>query len=452
VRHVSSNIIMSDTKQPLSNLYTVLEGKHSTVLVFGFIYNLLNPSLVVTVQHVEKVVKQKWFKRVLTQEVHYDAILVMAHMGTDDPSVKVIRDEIRMHVGDKVPIQFITGHTHHRRYALVDDLSASFEAGRYLDTVGFVSFPTGGTVELAGGNATHLFQHVFLDANVETLQETLMTPELATPLGEEVSGFIQRTQRSLGLDKKIGCAPQDYYVNRSLEEEDSLWRLYRDEVVPTQLGEGRSTHRAILVHQGSWRYDLLEGDDLVYDDIVSVSPFSEPVYLVGKMLGSLILRLNRTLNFNATPFYNTLPEYILAGTIDPNKHCELYCHHFELDDIIKELKRLNSNLILDPVAMINLTSTSIWTSFVLDQWPCPGEKGIPIPWLDNGNKTISGEADPPSKWLLGALLTFGIIFLCGGLFACWVCVDQFCWCGSTTVFDHGELEAMNEEEIDGEFT
>jgi hypothetical protein len=440
---------MSDTKEPLSNLYLFLEGKHSTVLVFGFIYNLLNASPVVTVEQVEKVVKQEWFKNLLAQESAYDAILVMAHMGTDDPLVKVIRDEIREHAGDEIPIQFITGHTHHRRYARVDDLSASFEAGRYLDTVGFVSFPNWGTAEMFGGNATHLFKHVFLDANVETLQETLMTPELATPLGEEVSGFIQRTQRSLGLDRKIGCAPQDYFVNRSIEEEDSLWRLFRDEVVPTQLGEGPSTHRAILVDQGSWRYDLLGGDDLVYDDIVSVSPFSEPVYLVGKMFGSLILRLNRTLNFNATPYYNTLPQYVLAGTIDPNEHCELYCHHFELDGITKELKRLDSNLVLDPVAIVNLTSTSIWTSFVLHQWPCPGEKGTP--WLDKGSKIMSGETNPPSKWLLGVTLTFGIIFLCGGLFACWVCVDQFCCCGST-VFDDSELEPMNEEETDGEFT
>jgi hypothetical protein len=158
-RHLSSNIIMSDTKEPLSNLYLFLEGKHSTVLVFGFIYNLLDPSPVVTVEQVEKVVKQEWFKNLLAQESAYDAILVMAHMGTDDPLVKVIRDEIREHAGDEIPIQFITGHTHHRRYARVDDLSASFEAGRYLDTVGFVSFPNWGTAEMFGGNATHLFKH-----------------------------------------------------------------------------------------------------------------------------------------------------------------------------------------------------------------------------------------------------------------------------------------------------
>jgi hypothetical protein len=44
--------------------------------------------------------------------------------------------------GFDMPVQFVTGHTHYRGFRVLDDYSTSVEAGRYLDTVGFVSFPS----------------------------------------------------------------------------------------------------------------------------------------------------------------------------------------------------------------------------------------------------------------------------------------------------------------------
>jgi hypothetical protein len=328
-------------------------------------------------------------------------------------------------------------------------LSASVEAGRYLDTVGFVSFPNKETVETVDREtATSLFRHVFLDANVESLKEALSTEELTTPFGKEVSSFIQNTRQSLGLEMKLGCAPQDYFLNRSLEADDSLWRLYREQVVPTQLQQESPTNRASLLSQGSWRYDLFGGGIVVYDDMVAVSPFDEPVYFVGKFSGSTVLLLNKTMNKDATPFYNTLPAFILSGTVDPNQDCELYCHHFELENITEALLKINSDMAFSPVTT-NLTSTNIWTSFVLDQWPCPGDEGLGNPWFANHPKQSTGDEDQRNILVVGLTVAGALTFLIGGLFTCFILMKILC-CDPNDYDDDYEMDAFNEEEEDGE--
>jgi hypothetical protein len=108
-----------------------------------------------------------------------------------------------------------------------------------LDTIGFISFPTTTTVLMADNNssAIDLFQHVFLDANTQVLGNILNSDQpLTTSEGQELQKFITSTQSKLGLNTIVGCSPKDYFINRTLEEKDSLWALYRDFVVPSQLG------------------------------------------------------------------------------------------------------------------------------------------------------------------------------------------------------------------------
>ena len=112
------------------------------VLTFGFLYNMEDHCQNVDVQRVEDVVTSDWFVGLLqTHKHHLNAVLVLAHMDVVDPLVRVILAALREHLGDDMPVQFITGHTHYRGYHIIDDMATSAEAGRYLDTVGFVSFP-----------------------------------------------------------------------------------------------------------------------------------------------------------------------------------------------------------------------------------------------------------------------------------------------------------------------
>eukprot|EP01047_Picozoa_sp_COSAG01_P079311 COSAG01_NODE_14995_length_1387_cov_1.253106_2_plen_129_part_00 len=43
--------------------------------------------------------------------------------------------------GPHKPVQFLTGHSHQRKFTQLDGYATSFEAGCKLDTVGFISFP-----------------------------------------------------------------------------------------------------------------------------------------------------------------------------------------------------------------------------------------------------------------------------------------------------------------------
>lgn len=112
--------------------------------------------------------------------------------------------------------------------------SSSFEAGRYLDTVGFVSFPRKATFasSQAVSNTSDLFKSVFLDASRDVLEQALNGPALETDEGAELSAFIHKIQTELGLREVVGCAPQRFYYNKSIPSLDSVWGLFHRELVP----------------------------------------------------------------------------------------------------------------------------------------------------------------------------------------------------------------------------
>jgi 2',3'-cyclic-nucleotide 2'-phosphodiesterase (5'-nucleotidase family) len=263
-KYLSSNVLHAVSQEPIGNRYRVLRGKNWSVLTFGFLYNMDNAVGSVTVRKVEEAVEEEWFVSALENE-QYDAIMVLSHMDVRDPSVATILSKIRSTVGsDNVPVQFVTGHTHIRDYDRPDAASASFEAGRYLDTVGFASFPARTSLAAATGAATDddnasssaLFQYTYLDASVPVLADALGVSPLATENGLALSDFIKTVREEMGLTKVIGCLSQSYYLNRTLEDADSLWRFFRDTIVPEQFDE----NLALLLGKGGWRYDLLKGE------------------------------------------------------------------------------------------------------------------------------------------------------------------------------------------------
>lgn len=176
-KYLTSNIVMTETQEPIGSRYTYLYGKksNSTVLTFGFLFDFVGNCPMSIVESVEDTVQSKWFTAVL-QRGSFDAVLVLAHMDVQHPLVYTILNAIRQLVGGDMSVVFITGHTHYRGFAQLDTNAISFEAGRYLDTVGFVSFPTQKTT-VTDSNVCH---HVFLDANVNTLKTTLGVDTLTT--------------------------------------------------------------------------------------------------------------------------------------------------------------------------------------------------------------------------------------------------------------------------------
>ncbi|KAG7349600.1 calcineurin-like phosphoesterase [Nitzschia inconspicua] len=490
-RYLASNVYLKENSgkraQPLGNQYTILTGKHSKILVFGFLYNLSNPSDKVTVQHVEDAVKERWFHKALTETIDYNAIVVMTHAGHDDPAVTAVHREIRNIVRDEyMPIQFIAGHTHYRRYAVLDSQSTVVEAGRYLDTIGWVSFANRDTVVRQGrqrylqvedtaiNNATDAptasatlppedpetisstyaptaaadehFRHVFLDAKLETLHQTLGISsddeKFDTILGKEIEVFIGETRQKMGLSNKIGCAPKDYLLNTSMTNENSLWRLFAEEVVPRELGG--DIPRAMFLGQGSWRYDLLGGNKLTLDDVIAVSPFNQPLYLVGRIPGEVILQLNTSMNDHASDrYYSPLAAWILAGHVPAGQECELYTDSYSLSHFHDTLRQLYPDLV-DPIPQ-NMTSTTIWLSFVLHNWHCFGGVFDNQWWSQLDKQLLQSTSDSDNRTVAVILYIVAILSCCCVLVVLVYICRKVC-CGVIRISDRKEYGEMIHED------
>ena len=377
-KYLSSNVLHTASMQPIGHHYRILNGKNANVLTFGFLYNMQGNSDLVTIQSVESAVEQEWFVSAVSHTHMYDAILVLAHMDVRDPLCQIILDKIRTLVGDDMPVQFLTGHTHRRDHEVFDQNSASFEGGRFLDTVGFVSFPSIQSIttettqaddSAALLNATippepeSLFQYKFLDAHVNVLADALgIAPEaLPTENGVLQSEFILRIQTEMGLKEVIGCISQSYFVNRTLEGHDSLWAFFRNRVVATMF----SADQVVFLGNGAWRYDLF-GGEVRLDDAFAVSPFNSSLVMWENVPAEIITALNETMNAEVS-WKPQLPNYILAsaGTFrTKDRRYSLIVDDFEKGQIVEQLSRLWPNeTVLPPPTESGVTTTSIWIDY-----------------------------------------------------------------------------------------
>ncbi|GAX24521.1 hypothetical protein FisN_18Lh075 [Fistulifera solaris] len=414
-KYLSSNIVLTKTQQTFGQRYVILQGNHSAVLTFGFLYNMKDHVDTVLVQEIEAVVQEAWFLDALHNNT-YDAILVLAHMHVQDPLVQVLLQNIREQVGTTMPVQFITGHTHIRDYAILDEWSASFEAGRYLDTIGVVSFPKANQ-NTTTKNATQLFTHHFLDANHETLSAVLDVDSIDTPKGVALSQFIATTREELGLNQGMGCINQSYYTTSALGDSASLWGFFINAVVPSVL-PGK---HALMLDKGDLRYDLLKGN-VRLDDIIAVSPFNDTLYYWKDIPGSVILQLNESMNVqHDTSFLPLLPSYILAPseTIVPSTLYELMTSEFEIPSIREALVAIFPNAL--EAKPTDLTATQLWLNYFREHSSC----GIPHPELTphkdehtESNQTQAGEPDSSQEdqmRLLFVGVAMGTILVLGAI-------------------------------------
>ena len=473
-RYLSSNVVHTSTHEPLGERYQILKGNHN-LLVFGFLYDMTNNDAAVIVETVESTIQQRWFTDVVKDIHSYDAIAVLAHMNVRDNLVFTILSEIRKY-NPHVPVQFVTGHTHRRDFEMLEEneYAVSFEAGRYLDTVGFASIrlegetkappPTGplpaNTTASPTPSPDKIFAHEFLDADVEVLADVLeLSPEsFPTRAGQEQSELIRRTRLELGLDEKIGCTNKHYHANRSLDESDSLWGLWVDAVVPASF----SGDQVLLLGNGAWREDLYKGDVLL-DDAIGVSPFNNSFSIWSHSIpGKVLLELNRSLieledekvkqSFKTTGdhFFLPLPAFILAFA-EPfveNRNCSLIVDSFEAGLIQEQLEILMpGGAAPKPSVLADITTTSVWIDFfkensrscnIISDWfhrnrNGPGQSGTINPASDTFRLVFVGLA-------IMAVLALGtwMVYQKGVIYRGHVDAQEF-----------ATLEAMREYEADG---
>jgi hypothetical protein len=388
---VSSNVLWSESNTPIGNSdrYTLLRGPQTnhTLLVMGFLYDSASVSGSIHVVPVERSLEEPWFSRALHEE--YDAILVMAHMDNDDPLLKLIYHAIRSQVDPKMPITFVTGHSHQRRYVEQiekDQYVRRMEPGGMFDTIGFLSMPTFARAkEQSVATMNVEFGHEFLNTSKKVLTETLglalpngdakNSEALRTPEGDVLATLIHQTQERLGLHQIVACPGQDYFRNVSIFTQDSLWKLWRDHVVPSQIFT-KGQDQVMLVGKQSFRYDLRgsgKQDAMTLDDVVAIAPYMENVMYVGNVPDWMIRRMNNTLNTYS--HHNDIPDFVLAGNLDDIASADtyqLFTHEGDLDRIVTKLEKFNFNDF--QIQKTGKRDTLYWLDYVMQAYPCPGQK------------------------------------------------------------------------------
>lgn len=441
-RYITSNIhkvpkdptknLADEAKEPLGNHYKILKGKNNNLLVFGFLYNMGDYArgAGIELEKVQTTVQQEWFLDALKNE-DYDGILVLAHMDLVDPLVDVVRKAIRDAIGDSTAVVFATGHTHYRGFKELEDLTITFEAGRYLDTVGFVSLPGKDTLAKKK-NSTSVFGHKYLDASKKVLFEDTLGFENAedgkTKDGQDFSDFIAHTRAKLGLDKELGCAPMSYYVSKHVDAPGSMWGLYRDEVIPKIFTDEKVMKKfeqevihddedlpyAMLLPSGNWRYNLYNNAKVSVDDVYAISPFNDTVVHMGVFSAETILAANKTMNHKKG---GALPSYILVGDLvnsaSTEKH-HLYTHEFAMGNMKKALEKIAPDEPVE-ITKAGITSSLIWLAFVEKYWPCDGKIGKLPEWFSRYQKShhetiksnIEEEEEDCNDW--AALVPLGML-------------------------------------------
>ncbi|KAI2510929.1 hypothetical protein MHU86_3550 [Fragilaria crotonensis] len=364
-KYVTSNVLRADSGRGLEPVggarHIVWEGPTAKVLIFGFLYDMSDNSPLVIVEPVEQVMEQPWFASALRED--YQAIVCMVHMDVKDPLVSVILRKIRSITGDAMPVQFISGHSHVRSFQQIDKYSTSFEAGHYLDTIGFVSFDTNGTN----------FQYEFIDASVDRLRSILGVDDIMTENGTEVQSMIHKAQEELGLLDKVGCSPDHYRIDVELFHPQSLWRLFMDKVITEYYFSG-SPSSVFLQSSGSFRYDLYEGQ-VTLDDIISVSPFNDSIVRLSKAVkGRQIIQvLGGEINSlkSSVPWLPHLPDYICSvDDIDPEKTYDLYTVDADVAHFVECVSNITGREV-DPEYQ-NTTTTGLLLSFISQEWQNEG--------------------------------------------------------------------------------
>ena len=444
-RYLTSNVVLSEDGSPIGERFRYLHGQFSnkTVLTFGFLFDFKRNCQMTTVENVQDVVNSSWFNNEL-ENGEFDAIMVLAHMDYNDPLVEVILDRIRVLCGDDMPVQFITGHTHIRGNKQLDSFSSSFEAGRFLDTIGFVSFPTKKTsasndtnhvtsaippTQASGSSSSSIarnveFSHTFIDTTIETMKILLGVSKLKTENGIELSKIIQKTREELGLLKLLGCAPSSYSLSAGLQKSDSLWGLFLKQAVPEQLFAEYDGDNIFLQGTGALRYSLYEGN-VTLDDLIKIAPFNDTVYLIDDQVkGEDIITAFGVPNYVDINSPYELPDFAFAGAeeLDANGYYRVFTGDFNVEYVTKSLIDAGEKgRLIEPEIVENVTTGTLWSGFFETTWAC-----------DVG-PTGQEDTDEPKDFLrvlrdfleeftalkvIAFVLTFVIIVFFGWMFVC----------------------------------
>jgi len=383
--------------EPLGNNYLLLEGNQGSVLVLGFLYNLNTDESAagITVTNVEDVMEEGWFTSLFASCKHqpqFDAVVVLSHMDVRDELVTLLLSKLRKLCGEKMVVQFITGHTHIRSFAELDSHASSIEAGRFLDTVGFVSF------EPKKGN----FAHNFIPANEKYLAQSvdMSVDEYHTHDGKELSEYIARTIEHTNAGHVVGCASKLY-------NEMELLEMYLNEVMPKAfLNHYHGSHNILIQYLGSFiGYDLFPGVVTV-GDIYTVVPRDYDILSLGSVPGSDITRIMKEMGKEDRRIFENATDIVGLSMMEneSGKSAEIesslrYNLHTLSKDSSKIISIMNDLGVKNSLKVVSKGKTmrSMWTDYVQNNMPYDGNDCKCIEDVNGCSSTGNSSKTPPTS-------------------------------------------------------
>ncbi|KFY23467.1 hypothetical protein V493_05845 [Pseudogymnoascus sp. VKM F-4281 (FW-2241)] len=281
-QYIASNIDIlhpeTGKRVPLSRRYRHFKTKNQGihVLAFGFLFDFTGNAHNSFVQRVEDTVKEEWFQQAIRE--HVDIFVVVGHVPPHSPEYQAVFSAIRSQNWD-TPIQFFSGHSHVRDFAKMDDKAYALQSGRYMETVGWMSvdgIKIHGDAEVDAARGMK-FQRRYIDNNLFGYHHHtgLNASTFPTERGINASLAIASARKSMKLDKVFGCAPQDFWVNRSpYPSPTSIFSLLVDSILPDILtpADDPSKPRIAIFNTGGLRFDIFKGT-FTKDTTYLLSPF-----------------------------------------------------------------------------------------------------------------------------------------------------------------------------------
>ncbi|KIW30064.1 uncharacterized protein PV07_05840 [Cladophialophora immunda] len=303
-RYITSNVEfnLTGTPTPFSNRYAYWETKMGIrIMSFAFIFNFTGNSNATVVTPVGDAVKQSWFQQQV-KRTDVDMFLVAGHITLRDSTEwGLIYAAIRQH-HPTTPIQIFGGHRHVRDAVVFDASAVGIASGRYCETVGWVSVnglpsrvtkaksPMGNATRITqkpsavpgvkpNPNSTLSYSRQYLDFNRYSFEFHTNTNEQTfnSSLGVTISKNITTEVNSLPqLTNKLGCCPDNYYLDRvPISSNQSLFNYLTTVVFPAVVVAPNRTNvpRIILTNTGGFRYDLLKGPFTI-DNAYQTNPYT----------------------------------------------------------------------------------------------------------------------------------------------------------------------------------
>ncbi|KIL65228.1 hypothetical protein M378DRAFT_162158 [Amanita muscaria Koide BX008] len=303
-RYLSSNVNIT-VADANGNLITVPVGSRYTkfqtrkgrnVTAFGVLYDFTGNAHNTTVQKVEAMVNETWFKEAIAEEP--DFFLLVGHMPVSRDNWPYVFNAIRA-VHPSTPILIFGGHTHIRDCNQLDGRSMSLESGRYMETVGWMSVNLDKNKNKNQGNLT--FSRRYLDPNRITYEYHThqQNKTFDTYLGQNITkGLLDLAQR-FDLAYQFGTAPQDYYLSRApYPSNSSILTELATTVLPYSLSVNNTRANIpniIITNSGSQRFDLYAGP-FDKNDQLTISPFTDAFQYIANVSLSVAKQVLPSLN------------------------------------------------------------------------------------------------------------------------------------------------------------